>query len=323
MAKSNLPMAGIDVGKATLDVAVLNPDGTLADSGTFRNDAKGVAALLKSLPRVGGELCPVCVDTTGGYENLACRVAHDTGHAVFAAQSLLVKKFAESLGLRNKTDRADARVIARFAQERSMAPWKPKGKTQTELAGLVKMRQGVVEDIVRQQNILARQEGRETAKSCRRQIRFLEAEQTRVEKAIRELVADTPEFAEADRLLCTIPGVGPCTVAVLCATVDPRDFGDPRKMAAFIGLTPGKRQSGSSLDRTRLTSLGNRVLRRAMFLAALSARRHNPVVRAFAERLAKNRPQLAKKQVILACAHKLARIIYGVWTKRTPFDPAA
>lgn len=253
--------------------------------------------LLKSLSREGGALRPVCVDTGGGHEDRACCApVHDAGHPVSAARSLSVNEFAESPGSRNRTDRTDAWVNARLALQRYLASWKSKGKAQ------------IIPD---------RQEGRDAAKPRCRQTRSVEEEQVRIEKTCRQPVATTPEFAAPNRLPTTIPGVGPRTIAVLCATVAASDFGDPGMPVARARLTQGGHQSATSLGHIRLAKIGNQLLCRALLLAVPLARMCSHVIRAFTERPAKNQYQLSKKQAIPVCARRRLRI-RGVRRARKP-----
>lgn len=315
------PLAGVDIARDKLGAAVLREDDTFA-CATFENSKTGVKQLLRSLKPHGGTAVPVCADATGGCESLLCNMAHEAGHQVLLASSRRVFNFAKSLDLRNKTDRGDARVLARFAQVQEMREWRPKSQARRDLDDLIKLRSHLVKSLDMFRKSSATFTGKAASADAARVIRAQEREVQKVDDKIERLLEGEPEFAESSRLLRSIPGVGPCVSAEFIAAVNIDDFDNPKQLAAYIGVTPARKQSGSSLDRTRISRAGSTRLCRAVYLAAVSGKKHNPLVKACAERIRGNRPELANKQVTLACAHKMVRIIFGVWKNRTEFDPA-
>jgi transposase len=142
-----------------------------------------------------------------------------------------------------------------------------------------------------------------------------------LKEQIRDHIDGHPGLRKQARLLETIPGVGEATIAQLLAVVgDLARFKSARQLAAFLGLTPRQHQSGSSVrGKTRMAKMGHAQLRKALFFPAIVATRFNPLVRAFAQRLAQaGKPKMA---IVGAAMRKLVHIIFGVLKSGRPFDP--
>jgi transposase len=163
----------------------------------------------------------------------------------------------------------------------------------------------------------------EALASVERSIAFLDGEIDAITKAAAETIAADPELVAQARLLASIPGLGPRAVAVLLSELpDLRSFAHAKKAAAFVGIAPGERSSGTRQPaHSPISRVGNGLARATLVLCALSARRHNPILRAFADRLAAaGKP---KKVVLVAVAKKLLTIAHGVIRHGKPFDPDA
>jgi transposase len=152
-------------------------------------------------------------------------------------------------------------------------------------------------------------------------IGLLDAEIAALKQQIRDHIDGHPGLREQARLLESIPGVGAATIAQLLAVLgDLTRFKSARQLAAFLGLTPRQRQSGSSvLGKTRMAKMGHSQLRKALFFPAIVATRFNPLVRAFAQRLAQTGK--SKMAIVGAAMRKLVHIIFGVLKSGRPFDP--
>ena len=152
-------------------------------------------------------------------------------------------------------------------------------------------------------------------------VQHLEKEIAQLKKMIKDHINLYPDLQDKQQLLKTIPGIGEATIAQILAFIgNIEDFENAKQLAAFVGLNPQKRQSGSSVNgRTRLSKIGNADLRKAFYFPAIVAKQHNPVMKAFGERLqASGKPTML---VISAIMRKLIHIIYGVLKSGKAFDP--
>ena len=317
--EATLPVLGVDVSKERLDAALLKEGDEFAGRA-FDNGAAGCRALLEWVRTRGAQRFTLCVEASGGYELDLCAEAYRRGHRVLQVCALRTANFRKSLHLRNKIDMDDARLLCRFALHMRLRGWTPTAPKVQELRELVLIRSHTVKEAGKYRILLGKMWTAAGRRNTRRTAKALERETEKITGEIGRLLRDAPEFAEANRLLGSIPGVGQATIAAVCAVGDLGRFADVRQLAAFAGIHPGRRQSGAVLDRARVCKTGDRSLRAAMFMAALSASLHNPSVRAFAQRMRARRPDLGNKQVICACAHKLLRIIFGVVKSRRPFE---
>lgn len=312
---------GVDVSKAKLDVALLLPNDKFK-SKVFANDRPGHQALvhwlLVQLPS-GLQSLHICMESTGGYhEALACAM-HDQGLVVSVVNPLLVKRFAESNGQRNKTDGADAKCLAQFCREKRPGRWEAPSVGVRALQALV-ARLETLQDMR-----LAECNRRDVAhasviESIAGVIAELDAAITQVKAQIAKTIDDDPDLKRRAQLLDTIPGLGEKSIAQLLAYIGrPERFKNVKAVTAFASLTPLIRQSGTSLDKRRGTHpMGHQELKRALYFPAMVAGRHNPLVATFWTRLkAQGKPG---KVIVVACMHKLLAIAYGVLRSGKPFN---
>ena len=226
-------------------------------------------------------------------------------------------------GQGNKTDRADARLIAEYAARERPAVWHPPTAAVRELQALSRRRDELRQLAARDKTRLAAPGLSAAARvSITRTVAFLGEEADRLQAQADDLIAATDTLrADAD-LLRTIPGIGPVAAQVLLAELpDPSRFDSAQQAAAYAGLAPREYRSGTSVHkRTRLSKAGNARLRKALYLPAMTAIRFNPLVGAFYARLVG--AGKAKRAALGACLRKLLMIAYGVLKSRTPFDPS-
>jgi transposase len=200
------------------------------------------------------------------------------GMAVSIVNPLFVNRFAASLGTRNKTDGIDARVIARFGAERSPEPWQPPTKQMLELRSLTRERQTIVESLTEHKNRLREAtESKLVAKVQTEIIKCLEKQLTKIEKAIKELIALDEQLRHDVQLLDSVVGVGLVTaVTILVELGDLRRFSRARGLAAFSGLSPRQHSSGTSVHgQTRICKTGSDRARRVLHMAAMSTLRND------------------------------------------------
>jgi transposase len=247
----------------------------------------------------------------------------DAGHTVSIMNPAAVKAFAQSQLRRTKTDGIDADVLADFCAAMRPAPWVPWPIEVRTLQGLVRRRDAVQDMLTQERN--RQQAGAlaaPVAESVARIIAALEMELADLDRQIRDHLDQHPGLRAQRDLLATIPGIGTATIARLLAECRAiTAFDSARSYAAFAGLVPRDRQSGTSRPRAHLSKLGSARLRYALYFPALSAMRFNPLLRAFSARLraAGKHPMV----VIAAVMRKLLHVVYGVLKHQRPFDPQA
>jgi transposase len=314
--------AGIDVSKDTLDACLLLPDGKVKEA-TFANDPKGHAALLAGADRhAAGSATHFCLEATGPYSEAIATHLADAGRHVSVVNPTRIKYAGLARGRGNKTDKADARLIAGYAARELPPAWRPPPPEVRELQGLVRRIDDLVETAAREKGRLASPALTPAVrKSVTRTVRLLEKEASKLRAAADELVAAAPALSADRDLLETIPGVGRRTATVILAELPAVDrLPSAQSAAAYCGLSPREFASGTSVRRkTRLSKAGNPRLRKALFLPTQTAVRFNPLLAGFFARLvAAGKP---KMQAIGACMRKLVMIAYGVLKNRQPFDP--
>ena len=301
---------GVDVSKKTLDVHVL-PEGDVLQ---FPRTVEGVEALAATLlpyaPRI------VALEATGGFETVAAAGLAAAGLPVVVVNPAQVRAFANALGKRAKTDLIDAVVIARFVGATQPEP-RPLPDEQTQLlADLVTRRRQIVQMITAERNRASRA-SRKTAKSCERLIKALEHELNDVNAEIDDSVRGSPAWLEKQDLLKSVPGVGPVVSRTLIAELPELGTLDRRAIAALCGLAPWTRQSGQWRGKSFIGG-GRSSVRSALYMAAVTASRHNPALATFYQRLlAKGK---AKTTALIAVARKLLVILNAVLRDSTPWD---
>jgi len=312
-------VVGIDIAKRKFDVVLLSEG--KEKSGTFQNTPGGFSMLARWLERYGASQVHACMEATGVYGDELARYLHGAGHVVSVVNPAKVKGFAQSELSRTKTDKADARLIARFCRTMRPEPWQPPAQHEKQLQALVHRAQSLKDMVSQERNRRETTEGPARA-SIERTIRHLEEELRITRELIRDHIDQHPDLRGKRELLESIPGIGPATSAMILAEFgDVMRFQDARRMAAFCGLTPRQRQSGSSVrGKTRLSKTGSARIRRALYMPALVAMRRNPAIAAFCERL---RSYGKCPMVIVgAVMRKLIHIAFGVLKSGKPFDPA-
>lgn len=310
---------GIDVSKKKLDCALLR-------EGKFRskvvaNTAAGLAELQAWLKRYEGTCAHVCLEATGVYGELAATTLADAGYRVSVVNPALVKAYAQSEGLRTKTDAADARVLAGFCREKQPQVWTPPSRSERALRALVLRHQALVEIQTQEKNRV--QVARpEVLDNLNAHLNWLEQALDEVEKAIAKCIDDDPDLRNKRELLDSIPGLGERTIAVLLAYcgADQR-FDNARQFAAFAGLSVRQHESGTSVrGKPRLSKIGHANLRQALYMPAMVTLYKTAWGRIFQQRLAQNgKPP---KLIIGAMMRKLAQVAFGVLQSKLPFNPA-
>ena len=311
---------GIDVAKDSLAVALLGPSSPR--KRTFANTPAGHQELLSWLSKQHLNEIQVCLEATGSYADAIAEALHDAQYPVSVVNPARIAAYAKSRLSRNKTDQADAVLIAQFAQSEQPARWTPPAPELRELRALVRHLDALLAQRQAERNRQAAgPHPSAVAEALEAHLSFLDQQIASVEQAIGEHIEQHPDLKRDRDLLRSISGIGERTATRLLAeSGDRQRFADARAWAAYAGLTPRQHHSGSSVHaRTRLSKIGNAALRAALYFPAMVAKKHNPVIRAFCARLAAR--GLAPKAVIGAAMRKLLHLAYGVLKSGQPFDP--
>lgn len=322
MNGSTCRWVGIDVSKGKLDVAVLDERDKIK-SHVFANDGRGHTALMTWLEQrgCGPQLARVCLEATGCYSESIATALDDAGWQVSVVNPARVKGFAQSELVRNKTDRADAALLARFGLALHPEPWAAPPLEVRQLRALVDRLQSLKEMHQQEVNRLEgamHQAG--TRDSIESHLQWLQQDIQQLERQINDHIDGHPGLRDDAKLIASIPGVGKATAAKVMAYLgDVRRFRNAKALAAFIGVTPRLKLSGSSVrGRSMISRSGHAEMRRSLYMPALVALKHNPIIKTFGARL--RATGLAPKAVVAASMHKLVHLIYGILKSGTPFN---
>jgi transposase len=317
----NLPPLGLDVAKLKFNACLVRADGKLRHK-VFANNPHGFAQLCDWLNQLGAPQVHACMEATGTYGDALATYLHEQTHLVSVVNPAAIKAYAQSRLSRTKTDRVDAALIAGFCGERRPPEWRPPEPQVQELQALVRRLELLIEMRTAEQNRLSSGIMVEAVReSVEQMLSHLSEQIRRTEALIRSHIDRHPQLRRQRDLLDTIPGIGETTAAALLAEVpDITHYRSARQVAAFAGLVPRERQSGSSVrGRVRLSKIGNSRLRRARYFPAITALRCSPFFQAWAEGLHKRGK--SKMAVIGAVMRKLVHLAYGVLKTGKPFDP--
>ncbi len=304
---------GIDVSKDHLDIAV-RPGG---EAFTVERNAAGVEQLAERLRMVSPHV--VALEATGGFETVAAATLAAAGLPVVIVNPAQVRAFAKAIGQRAKTDPIDAAVIAHFAEAiRPQVRPLPDEATRL-LADLVTRRRQIVEMIGAERQREKRMTVPHLRKSIARLIKALEKELAGLNTDIDDAVRGSPVWREKQDLLKSVPGVGPIIASTLFAELPELGRCGRRQIAALAGLAPFTRQSGQWRGKSFIGG-GRQAVRTALFMGAMVAKQHNPVLKAFFDRLvAAGRPKMI---ALIAVARKLLTILNAVLRDNRPWQTA-
>jgi transposase len=312
---------GIDIAKQKFDVT-LNWN-SRRRAKVFRNDAEGWQALLRWLKDLGVDQVHACLEATGRYGDGLALHLHDAGHRVSIVNPAQIKHFGRAKLGRNKTDRADAALICDYCRLFEPAAWTPPSAALRQLRELVRTREALTASRVEWTNRRNSGQGSVAADAAMAAvIARLEAEIVALDQAIEDAIGQNEDLRAKHDLLVSVPGIATHTAAVILSEMPgPEVLRTAREAAAYAGLNPSHRQSGSSLDApSRISRIGNATLRAALYFPALAAIRWNPLVTSLRQRL-KDQGRLKPKQIVGAAMRKLLHLCFGVLKTGKPFDP--
>jgi transposase len=302
---------GIDVSKACLDVAV-EPQERL---WRMENSPVAIARLVKQLV----ELYPtmIVVEATGGYEAKLVEALCAAGLPVARVNPGRVRRFAQGMNWLAKTDKIDARLLARFGEKANPRLTQLPNEQEKRLAALVKRRKQVLDMLVAEHNRLENADpdilqyilGSQT---------MLQDQLDELDRAIQSHIDQTPDLKKKQDLLTTVPGVGNVTASTLTAQLPELGACDRKQIAALVGIAPFPHDSGRKRGK-RFIKGGRPSVRSVLYMAALSASRFNPVICAFYNRLILSGKEF--KVALVACMRKLLTILNAIIRNQQPWKP--
>lgn len=303
---------GVDVCKDALDVAV-RPTG---EEMRFANTEDGIGAMRDFIRPFSPRL--VVLESTGGWEAVAVSALAACGLPVVVVNARHVRNFAKATGLLAKTDKIDARTIARFAEAVKPEVRPLKDEEAQRLNALLARRRQLLQMLTAEKNRLVLAP-RWTKKDIQAHIEWLEKERDKVNRELQKRIHKSPLWRERDEILQSAKGVGPTLSITLISDLPELGALSRKKIAALVGIAPLNRDIGKYRGR-RMIWGGRAQIRAVLYMAARAAIRFNPVIRGFAERLKKaGKPY---KVVVTACMRKLLTILNTMVKNGTRWQPA-
>ncbi len=304
---------GIDVSKDRLDVHVL-PSGQVF---AVARDGKGLNELIERLAGIRPRL--IAVEATGGFETVVAAAIAGAHLPLAVVNPAQVRHFAQAVGKRAKTDPIDAAVIARFAEAVKPEPRELPDEAARLLSELVGRRAQVIEMLVAERQRERRASAVRVRKSLARHIAALEKELPEIDRDIDTMVRGSPVWREKEDLLISFPGVANTIARNVLADLPELGSLTRREIASLVGVAPFTRQSGRWKGKSMIAG-GRPFARTAIFMAALSAIRCNPVLREFYQRLlARGKPKMV---ALIAVARKVLTILNAMLRDKKQWQPA-
>lgn len=301
-------IAGIDVGKQWLDVSV---DGGLVKR--FDNSGEGIAELVLKL--CAGQVSRAICEATGGYECSLVQTLQYEGIEIQVAHPNKVRAFAQACGLLAKTDRIDAQVLARYGQVFNERPRQPIDGEVLKLRELLRRRQQLMTTRVQEMNRLEKQVEGAMRTSCERHLVWLNAEISELNKACQTYLS-CQKLSQQASLYQSVRGVGQLTAITLIAELPELGHCNGKSLSALVGLAPWSRDSGQHRGYRSIRG-GRANVRKALYMAALSAIRVEGQMRQFYQGLRKRGK--AGKVALVAVMRKLLLLLNAIALRGTPW----
>jgi transposase len=310
--ESEGPYVGIDVSKDQLDIAV-RPDG---DIWSMPNDASGITEVVQRLAQLHPKL--VVLEATGGLQMPVAAALASAGLPLSMVNPRQVRDFARATGRLAKTDRLDAQVLAHFAEAVRPTPYPlPDAQTQ-ELTALLTRRHQVVEMLTAEKNRRRATRSEAVRQRVQDHIHWLEQELADLDDDLERTLRESPLWREKDNLLRSVPGIGRVVSITLLADLPELGTLSRHQIAALVGVAPLNRDRGRF--RGKRTVWGGRArVRAALYMAALTASRYNPIIKAFYHRLCS--AGKARKVALTACMRKLLIILNSMVKHQQTWTP--
>lgn len=316
---------GLDVAKAKLDACLLLDESQQKrKTKVVTNTSNGITELLLWARKHGEpSKLQVIMEGTGVYHELAALALSDAGVIVSIVNPAQVKDFGRGLAVRTKTDTSDSVVLARYGALLKPKAWVPPSLEARALTALLARRDAIAQDLQRERNRQEKtnisQSSALVQQSLNDSITFLTEQLNKLQQEIDEHIKGHPQLKTDMRLLQSIPAVGDKVGGQMLAVLHSHPFASAEQLAAYLGLVPVERQSGSSLmGKARLSKAGPARVRAVLFMAAIVAKQYNPHVKALYDRLiAKGK---SKMSALGAAMRKLVHLCFGVLKTQRPYQ---
>lgn len=308
---------GVDIAKAKVDIARL-ADGKYRHKA-FDNTPEGFAFFVEGRIGFGDASSAICMEATGAYSIPLAEHLVERGFCVSVVNPAKMAAFAKRELSRAKTDKTDAKLIARYCLAMRPSPWTPPPREIRELQALLRRVEHLLEMERMEKNRLDTADPAVTD-FIQSVLAILDHELKTTRNKIRQHIDDNPDLKRRRDLLESIPGVGAATAAWLLTVLSEHDgFTDAKQAVAPVGLAPTIRQSGQWAGKTRISKTGDPRMRKALYRPILSALVFNPAIRAFCQRLKAN----GKHGMAVNCAamRKRIHIAFAILKSGKPFDP--
>lgn len=302
---------GIDVSKDKLDIGRSD----LPNVTTVDNDAEGIRQLVKLLQKADASL--IAIEATGGYEQPALEAMLKAHLPVALVNPRHVRDLAKGLGQLAKTDAIDARMLAEYARLAAPRPATKPSKNQDELEALVTCRRQLIDVRTEQTNRRHQTRNKHACQAIDAVLKTTNKQIAQLDKQIEKLIKSDDDLNQRGQLLRSAPGVGPVLVATTLAELSELGQLDRKKIAALVGVAPFADDSGRIKGKRSIRG-GRASMRNALYMAALTAIQHNPVIRHFAQRLkAAGKPP---KVVLVAAMNKLLGLLNVMLREKLTWD---
>jgi transposase len=317
----SIPILGIDVSKKDLSLALIFKDSS--KKLKISNDLKGFKDLTAWLEKQNIPHLKACMEATGSYGEEIADYLYEQGHDVHVVNPACIKAFAKSKLNRHKTDEVDSLLIAEYASKNTLRLYCPRDPVYKELRALYRCSQNLKSQCTQVSNFLENKNRlpKSVSMAYQQLQDHLNSQINSLNATIEALLATEKSLKQDYENLQTIPGIGQTTaIAILAETPTLSNLENARQLAAYAGLTPSQRTSGTSLKgKSRLSKIGSAPLRKSLYFPAIVGKKYNPLLKEFAANLKhKGKHTMV---IIGALMRKLLHIIFGVLKNKTPFNP--
>jgi transposase len=316
-----LPAVGIDVSKLSLDVRVDAQERPRRSFQHLANSGEGFLQLQAWFQSQGMPRVHACLEATGTYSDAIARFLFEQGHQVSVVNPARVAAFRTSEGIRTKTDRHDALVLARFCAQKRPALWSPTPAPVQQLQVLLGRHEEVQVTCRQERNRLENHRlDPLTRQEIQQHIDWLQTQSARALQRADNLLLDHDELRQACAHLDSIPGIAPLTAMRLYSVFfDQQRFDGAAKLVAHAGLCSAKQESGTSVHRkASISKQGNALVRKWLYMSALTVKRCDPDFRQWAAQLkARGKSVMC---IIVAIMRKLLHLVHGVLKNGEDYD---
>ena len=307
---------GVDVAKDKFDVSI-EVNGR-SKHKVFSNNIQGYNKFITWLKTYTNNPW-VCMEATGHYSVQIADYLTKQAIRVSVVNPFQIKNFGKASLIRNKNDRIDSDLIYQFCERMKPRIYQSTSDEQKEIKDLVKLLDMLKGQLTQLTNQSHSTQGKIATKALAKVIEQLKKKIAEVEQQIADLVNNNQQLKEKMELMTSIKGIGKLTAYhVLALMPDVCLFSNAKQFAAYIGITPKQRQSGTFIGKTTISKLGDGRLRKSLYMAAMVAKNHNNGLSSFVARLEKNGK--TPKSIICAVMRKLAHLIFGVLKNKLPFN---